>query len=407
MSVLRDLIPPAGLVRILAMSNLAKTTAHGIIMSISVLYFTRSVDIPAEQVGLALTVGAGIGMLSSIPAGRAADLLGPRNTTVALLGVLGVVTCGYAFVGGFVGLLVVTTLVLAAESAANAARGALLAGLVPAAERVKAWSYLRSMANIGVSMGAVAGGVALHFDTPFAYVGMLILAGVLFAVSGLAFLRVPQVAKAPKADEGPRWIVLRDRPYAAVSLINAVLIMNSGILTVALPIWITERTAAPATLFPVILLLNTFIVVFFQVRASKGSEDVPGGAVAMRRAGLLLAACCAIFALASGQPAWLAAVILIVGALVHVIGEMLHSAGSWSLGYGLAPDHAQGQYQGLFGMSTQAGSMVTPLAVTTLIIGFGWIGWLVFAVAMLAAGLAAPPVSRWAQRTRQPAVTPA
>ena len=404
MSFLRELIPPVGVVRVLCVSNLAKTTAHGIIMSVSVLFFTRTVDIPAERVGLALTIGAALGMLASIPAGRTADLLGPRTTTVVFLCLLGVFVCGYAFVTGFVGLLMVAALVLMAESATDAARGALVAGLIPAEERVKAWSYMRSVANLGVSLGAVAGGVGLYFDSRTAYIGLLLAAGVLFAGAGLAYLRVPTVDPVPKQQDGPRWIVLRDKPYAVVALLNAVLVTNNGILIVALPIWISERTQAPPALYSVILVLNTVCVVLLQVRASKGSEQVPGGAKALLRSGVLLAFCCALFALSAGQPDWLAAVILLAGALVHVFGEMLWSAGSWSLSFGLAPDHAQGQYQGLFGMSTQLGSMVTPIAVTTLIIGLGWPGWLIFGVALLAAGIAAPPVAAWAERTR-PAVS--
>lgn len=406
MSFLRDLIPPAGPVRVLAVSNLAKTAAHGILMAVSVLFFTRTVGIAPNEVGLALTLGAAFGMCASIPAGRMADVLGARNTTVGFLCLLGVFVCGYPLVGGFWGLLLVVSLALMAESATDAARGALVAGLVPAGERVRAWSYLRSVANLGVSLGAVAGGVALKFDNRQAYVSLLAVAGALFVLAGLAYLRVPKVAPVRAAADGSSpWIVLRDRPYAVVALLNSILIMNSGILIVALPIWIADRTDAPPLVYSAILVVNTLCVVLFQVRASRGSEHVPGGARALRRSGVLLAVCCAVFALAAGQPAWLAVVILLAGALVHVAGELLYSAGSWSLAFGLAPDHAQGQYQGLFAMSTQLGSMVTPVAATTLIIGLGWPGWLGFALLLLGAGLAAPPVASWAQRTRHSYLT--
>jgi hypothetical protein len=209
-------------------------------------------------------------------------------------------------------------------------------------------------------------------------------------------------AAEPDAPKTPRWEVLRDRPYAVVSLLNAVLIMNSGILLVALPIWIAHHTNAPVVLYAVVLLLNTVVVILFQVRAARGTERPAGGARAMRRSGLLLAVCCGLFALAAGQPAWLAVVILLAGALVHVLGEIFYSAGAWSLAFGLAPDRAMGQYQGVFEMSTQLGTMVTPLLVTTLIIGLGAPGWLGFAVVLLAAGLAAPRVTAWAERTREP-----
>jgi MFS family permease len=397
-----ELIPPQGVVRVLCVSNLAKTTAHGIIMSISVLFFTGSLGISAAQVGLALTVGAAVGMLVAVPAGHAADLCGPRNATVIAMCLLGAVACGYAFVGNLMWLMIIACLVLAGESATDAARGALVAGVIPPEERVRAWSYFRSIANIGVSVGAVLGGIGLYLDTRATYMTLLVTAGALFVVAGLAYLRVPSVPPVPKPDDGSRLVVLRDRPYAVFAALNSLLVMNGPLLTVALPIWIVQRTAAPASLYPVILLINTLCVVLLQVRVSKGAEHVHGGARALRRAGIVLALCCALFALASDQPAWVAVVILLAGALVHVMGEMLHSVGAWSLAYGLAPEHAQGQYQGLFGMSTQLGSTVTPFAATVLIIGLGRPGWLVFGVVLLAAGLAAPNVARWAQSTNNP-----
>ncbi|MDS0134541.1 MULTISPECIES: MFS transporter [unclassified Amycolatopsis] len=398
-AALAELVPPAGVVRVISVSNLAKTTAHGIIMSVSVLYFTGSLGLAAAQVGLALTIGALAGMVVAVPAGHAADLLGPRNATVIALCALGVTACGYAFVGSFAWLTVTACLVLMGESATDASRGTLVAAVVPPEDRVRAWSYFRSIANIGVSAGAVLGGIGLYFDSHTGYVVLLLLAGVLFAVAGLCYLRVPSVDPVAQPADGPRLRVLRDRPYAAFALINAVLIMNGPLLTVALPLWIARRTAAPSSLFSALLVLNTVCVVLLQVRVSKGAEKPDGGAKSLRRAGFVLAITCGLYAFAAGLPVWAAVLVLVSGALAHVLGEMLHSAGAWSLAYGLAPDHAQGQYQGLFGMSTQLGSTVAPFAVTVLIIGGGAPGWLAFGAVMLLAGLAAPAVVRWAGAT--------
>ena len=402
MSFLKDIIPPKGIVRLLAVSNLAKTTAHGVLMSISVLYFTRVVDIPAERVGLALTLGAAIGMLAGVPAGRVADVRGPRPVTVALMVALGVAACGYAFVEAFTGLVVATAVVLGIESAAHAARGSLLGGLLPTGERAHALAFMRSTANVGVSIGVVAGGLGLLLDTRAAYIGLILAAGVLFVVSGLTFLRVPSVPAVPKAEEGPKLPVLRDRAYAAVALVNAVLVMSDALLVVAVPIWISEHSSAPPAFFTVMLLVNTAAVILLQVRVSKGTEDVPGGILAWWRSGIVLAACCAAFALSAGQPVWLACVLLLAGTLVHVLGEMLHSAGAWSLSYGLAPEHAHGQYQGLFEMSTRLGTTVAPLAITLVLAGMGRMGWVVYAAVFFAAGYLSIPLIRWAERTRTP-----
>jgi MFS family permease len=395
------IVAPAGPVRVLAVGGLVRTTGFGIMVTISVLYFVRSVELSAERVGLGMTIAAGCAMCASILAGHAADVIGARNTAVLLVLVQGAAVCCYALVGGFVGFVIAVSVVLSCHASAESARGALVAALVEPRERVRARAYLHSVTNLGISIGAVSGGFALHYDSRPVYTGLLLTCGVLFAASGLIFLWLPRVPGVARPKDGPRWEVLRDKPFAAFALLNAVLMTNDGLLTVVLPIWIAQRTDAPVAVYSAILVLNTVMVVLFQVRASRGSSDAAGGARAVRRSGVLLALCCALFALAAGQPAWLAAAILLAGGAVHVLGELLHSAGSWALAFELAPEHAHGQYQGVFNMSIQLGGMIAPVLGTVLIIGFGWPGWLVFAAVLLAAGLAAPTVTRWAGRSRQ------
>ncbi|GLZ39693.1 MFS transporter [Actinokineospora sp. NBRC 105648] len=404
--MLKSLIPPAGPIRTLCLSHVSKTAANGILLSVAVLYFTRTVDIAADQVGLAMSIGAAIGLFAAVPAGRLSDRYGPRDVTVGLLLLLGVFVCGYPLVGDFVGLLVVSSLVLAVETATDASSNHLIAGLLPPEERVRASSYLRAAANLSIVAGAGAGAVGLYLDTRGAYLTLLFIAGGLFALSGLAYLNVPRVAPSEHEGDGPVWTVLRDGPYAVVALLNTILITNAGVLVVALPIWISEHTSAPPWLFPLIVILNAASVVLLQVRMSDGASDVPGGARALRTSGFLLAACCGLFALSAGLPTWATVALLIAGALVHVLGEMLHATGAWALGFGLAPEHAQGQYQGLFAMSSQLGQVITPVLVAVLLTRWGAAGWLVFAVLFAAAGAVAPSVTDWARRTRAAAPDP-
>lgn len=404
MSITGNLIPPKGPVRILVASMVGRSIGYGILLSVVVLYFTRSVRISAAELGISLTIAAILKILASIPAGHLTDRVGSRTSAILFVVLQGVLITGYALVDGFIGFIVMVSLVGMAESASEAARGALIAGVIPADERVQARAYLKSINNIGISLGSVLGGIALTYNSRLFYSVLLVGCGVLFVIGGLIYIALPAVRRVPRPEGGPKWEVLRDPPFMAFGLINAILVMNTGILALALPLWIVERTSAPAVTFSVILVLNTVMVVLFQVRASRGSEDVAGGARALRRCGVLLAACCGLFAFAAGQPVWLALVFLGAGALVHVFGELLYSAGTWAMAYDLAPEHAQGQYQGMFVMTTNLGNMLTPVAVTALVVGVGRVGWLAFAVVMLGAGLAAPAVGRWAQRTRTPAV---
>src|SRR5207248_6122433 len=185
---------------------------------------------------------------------------------------------------------------------ADAARGALVAQAVAKDQRVKARAYLRSVTNIGISLGTVLGGVALQLNTRTAYSVLLLVGGAAFVTGALVYLRLAnEQVHRPKEKAGVS-LVLRDRPFLTIAVLNAVLVMNDGLLTVALPIWIARRTHAPVAVYSVILLVNTTSVILFQVRASAGAEDVRGGARALRRSGLFLSVCCVLFALAGGAP---------------------------------------------------------------------------------------------------------
>ncbi|WP_234038930.1 hypothetical protein [Micromonospora coerulea] len=91
-----------------------------------------------------------------------------------------------------------------------------------------------------------------------------------------------------------------------------------------------------------------------------------------------------------------------------MIGELWHAAAGWGISFGLAPAHAQGQYQGAYGMGMQLGGMIAPVVVTTLAVGWGVPGWLLLGGLFLLLGLLMPPVVRWARRSRpaEPAVAP-
>ncbi|MEW2624753.1 MFS transporter [Streptomyces sp. NPDC048106] len=395
------LLPWSRPVWALALSTLARSIGQGIVVTVSVIYFTRSVGIPAARVGLGLTVAAVAGMVASIPAGRLADVIGARTTSTWYVVLQGAALWTYPMVGGFTGFLIATGLVAVAESGSTAARGALVAGVVSGPDRVRTRAYLRSVTNVGFSVGTLAGGAALGSDTQAAYTAELLGAGAAFVAAGLILLALsapPVVAGTPT---GSRWPVLRDRPYAAIGVLNAVLITNTGILNVALPIWIAERTEAPTSVYAGLLLINTVLVVICQIPVSRGAEDVRGGARAMRRSGLWLAACCVIFTLAAGQSPVTAVAVLALGVVAHTVGELLYSAGSWALSYELAPEHAHGQYQGLFGLTSQLGTAITPAVTTFMIVSHGWLGWAALAALLAAAGLATPVVARWAERTRQ------
>ncbi|MEU1285056.1 hypothetical protein [Kitasatospora sp. NPDC005856] len=79
---------------------------------------------------------------------------------------------------------------------------------------------------------------------------------------------------------------------------------------------------------------------------------------------------------------------------------MWESSAGFALGFGLAPDHAQGQYQGLFGIGFGAGQALAPVILTGAVLSLGHPGWLLLGAFFGVLGAAGPPVAAWAERTR-------
>ncbi|MEU1845768.1 MFS transporter [Micromonospora sediminicola] len=400
------LLPEPGPSRTLALSMLINTVGRGTWLTASALFLTRSVGLTVAQVGVALTLTALVSLVASAPMGYLADRLGPRGLQLAALIASAGCTAALVAVRSFAGFLVVGVLMAVADSASRGARGALIAGAVPADQRVRTRAYLRAVTNVGISVGAVLAGFALAADTRGAYVTLILLDCLTYLLAAAVLLRLPAVPPVPAPTHGPRLIALRDRPFLAFTVLDGLMSMHFSLTNIALPLWIAGHTHAPRWLVSACLLVNTVVVVLFQVRASRGTEELTGAGRAARRAGAFIGVACVLFAAAGGVPAAVAVPLLLAGALVHVVGELWHAAAGWGVSFGLAPAHAHGQYQGAYGMGMQLGSMVAPVVVTTLAIGWGVPGWLLLGGSFLLLGVLVPPVVRWAARTRPPAAAP-
>jgi MFS family permease len=195
--------------------------------------------------------------------------------------------------------------------------------------------------------------------------------------------------------------VLRDRPYAVLTVLNAVMLLYMPLLSLVIPLWIAAATSAPTWTAAAVLALNTLSVMLFQVRVARRVTDVPSAARTVRIAGLVMLVACGVFATTARTASpWLTCAALATAALLQVLAEMLQAAGSWELSFGLAPSGRHGLYQGMYASGIPLARVLGPAALTGLILGYGAAGWLVLGALIAAAALTTVPVTRWALATR-------
>ena len=395
-------IPIDPSLRIMAGATLVNTFGNGALMTTFALYFTRVVGLSPTQVALAFTAGAFAGLLVQVPAGHFADLRGPRKVLQILTFGAAIAMLGLLFARSVWALVAVMAVIQLFDSGGRAVRSGYIARLAEGGRAVQFQAYLRAMTNVGISFGAMLGGLALWVDESWAYLAVFALNALTGVLTAIWLGRLPYIAPAPARASGePRMAVLRDLPFVVVTLLSGVWAMHFVVIELALPLWVAMYTSATRSLVAITLMINTVCVALLQVRVTRNIDLVGQSARAMARSGFWIAAGFALISLASGQPTWLAVTLLCAGSFVHVMGEMIGSGGQWGVLMGLAPRESQGQYQGFAGTGFSLSQMVAPTLVALLCIEWGRPGWFVLGALIVLAGLLMVPAAAWALRTRE------
>src|SRR6202034_499064 len=392
------LLPEPGPQRVYGLATLVNTFGFGLVVTSLVLYFTRVVHLGSLQVGLGLTISGLIGLVAGVPVGALADRHGPRTVVRMTFLVQLLSALGYLFIRDFAAFVVVATVDMLAMNANQAADGALLRR-VGGEDAAVFRSATHAITNVGISLGAVGCAIAVKTAPADAYRALIAVNALTFLGAWLVSARLPAYEPLPAPDDGPRWGALSDRAFVGYAAHNALMSMQYMLL-LPLPLWIVGHTRAPGWSVGALLLLNTFIVIAFQVRVGRNVTTLRQGGAALRRAGLLFAVSCCAIGFTAGLPHWASLLLLAAAIAVLSAGELNHAAGTFTLDFGLAPAHAQGQYQGLAGLGLGAGGAAAPTFMIGLCLTFGTIGWIGLGAFFALLGLTAPAIARWGERTR-------
>lgn len=385
------LLPPAGPIRLLTGGSFVSSLGVGGFVTLSVVFFIRSVRLSPSGVAMGLAAAGLVGLVAGVFIGRLADRRGPREVAIGASLAHAALIASYVLVDSFAMFLLVSCLLAVTEAGGGAARNALIAGVLDREGRVSAKAYQRSAFNLGFSFGSAAAAIPLAVDARSWYVAF-ILANAATALLTVGFtMRLPRVA--PTAQPQRSWRALRDGRYLGVSVVSGFLLVHGSLLAVGVPLWVAGRDTIPAPFLSVVFILNTALVVLMQVYLSRGTERATGAARAARKGALFLAVACAAVAVTAVTDSMLVgATLLVVGVVVLTVGEMLTEAAAWGLAFDLAPDGAQGEYQGVFALGTGLERVVGPILVTTVAVWHDGLGWSIFAAYFVALAVVVRPV---------------
>ncbi|MGW4445884.1 MFS transporter [Streptomyces sp. NPDC004682] len=352
----------------------------GLWASVSVLYFTYVSHLSAAQVGALAAIAGAAGIAGAPLGGRIADRL-PLTHVLVGLQLLRALASFALLTTDHYGLLVAYSALGALGDRAASILTKLYATRVAGPDRVRYQAINRTASNAGWALGGLAAAAALTLGTTTAYRWLLAgdaLSFVLVALLTLTCAEPPSTSRvAATAEDTPRtrprtpW---RDRTYLAYVGTETVLFLDDTYFKIGLPLWIAHTPGVPHGLAPLLLVLNSVLVVAFQVPLSRFGATTE----ASRRLLLPLSAVFAAGGLtmtlsATGDPLR-ATCLLTASAALFTLAEMLHATVSWELSVALAPDDAQGTYLGVHGLAQAAQRSLGPLAVTAALT-LGPLGW--------------------------------
>jgi MFS family permease len=375
--------------RILVVAGYVLTLGRGVFLALTVLYFTIIVGLSPVEVAVILTVSSAVGAVASVVGGHLADRFSARRLMVAFELMAGVSLMFYVVADTFSLAMLIACVYSVFGQATHSVRSAIIARAFDGEGRVNARAVLHTVTNIGIAIGSAAAAGALLLNTGDAYRLTMVIAGAVIVASVIPLLRLPQRVNAPLrtapvdgVQEERGMSPYRDRRYLSLTVLTGIFCLHFGLAEIGLPLWILHSTDAPIAMVSVVLILNTIIVIAFQIPLSRGTNDIRHAGKVIALSGVLMAAACFVYAASGLVSIWFAIAVLVIATLAHTFAEVLASAGVWGLSFELADQRRAGAYQGVFGLSWSISAMVSPLVIT-LAVTNGMLGWALLAVVFL------------------------
>lgn len=350
----------------------------------SVIFFTQKVKLSAGQVGVGLSIASVVGLAGVIPAGWVAERFGTWRTLLVFDIWRAVALASYVFIHSFPWFLAVVCLLSIPEQSFNPLIQHFIEQVVGPADRTIMMGKIKTVYNIGFTIGAPLSGLAVKFNTPTGYNSLMLGDALSYVVVALLLYSLRGAVRAdPHVDavqipKTRRFSIdpLRDRRYRGAAIINSVMSLHLSILSIGIPLWVTLHTQVPRYMVGPLLIINTILVIPLQVPVNSLARSVDKSLSLMRAAGLALAACCVLLALAAEFPL-APAIALLAGAVAFLtLGEIAQNASGWSLAYELAPTAARAECLTTFWLGISAQFVVGPVLLSDVVVASGMVGWI-------------------------------
>lgn len=361
--------------KVLVASALVENMAFGLVVPYLTLYMLNDIGISAVLTGVVLMTYTVSGMPSMVLGGMFADRFGRRIVLLSSLGLMSVTMFMYFFAYDFETLVILALVDSFVGSMYMPAANAMIADMIPAPERPRAYSTLRIAWNVGIVFGPVLGGVivaAYSIQLLFVF-GALILACAF--VLNLLYIKETK----PKDHKGGlitfRAVlnVSKDRRFFLLCSLSGIFWFFFSQWMSVMPAYASSELGIADYSFGALFAVSALMTVLFQlwvtsktVKFSRSSVLVTGQIIASVGFALIF--------FASDFYSLLACIVVIT------VGEIIYMSIIATIIADLAPENKRGLYMGFSGFVQTFGSGIGFLFGMSLLAALSdkALVWLVF-----------------------------
>lgn len=340
--------------------GLVSSTGGAMVWPFLSSYLKERLDVPLTTITLLLTLNSVSGILFSFLGGMLADRFGRKGVIVVSL-----------FAGVFYYLLMSQSgsifyyaILLALWGALNPlypiGANAMIADLVPPANRLDAYSLIRVVHNAGVAIGPLIGGILAGVSINAAFYGAA-ATFLVFGVFAIFWIRETLQKTAHPDDPVPTTAAVggytalfKDRLFIGVMLSYIGSAMASAVLFILLPVYTKEQFGMPENRYSYIVSINALMVIFAQflvTRIIRNYSSMPVLATGALFYGF------GVGSIALGNGFWGFA----LGMVIMTTGELIVTPTATSLVAALAPPDMRGRYMSVYGLTWPVALGIGPI----------------------------------------------
>lgn len=366
-------------------------TGSGMYLPLSLLYFHHTTGLPVTQVGAVMSAAALVGLISNPITGILVDRYGARAVVVGGYLLRAAAFTTYPLVDSAWGLFAAVLVVALGDVSFPPSIQSFIAEIAQGSARDRLIAAQRSLRNAGLGAGGLLAGAALALGRDVAYHAIVLSTAAAFVVAAIVLRTIPTAPAAHRTGAGRvrrgYRLVAGNRPFLALTLLNVPTAFGYMVLSISLPVYVTQQLDAPTSLVGVLYAVNTVGIAVLQIPVTRvlvryrRTRAVALGALVF--AGSFVSF--AVLGVLSTGTALLVGVFAATAAFTA--GELLHGATASALVSNAAPEATRGRHLAVYQLSWAIPTALAPAVLTALLSLSATGMWLVLAVAVTGSAL--------------------